>query len=269
MSKVAKVPAKKTSPVVWLGILGSVVAIYIVTTPPEAPPSNSSSTRKKKPAAAKTEGQITQADYEAYKKPFPPVGVSPVDAFNPLVKQAVKETTIKAIDLPEGTTKGVPSSLTGGEENWYVTGVPALNGVREALLENTGTGETRYLRTGDRWKSARVTGIDLATLSLVGPSGASVQVPVIQPGETPGGTKTAEIPAGAPLAIPGGTLSGAIGGTSAGGPRTLTLSNGQTLQLPLPDARGATIAPAASPDPNTRRRGRNRNRNTGTPNNGQ
>ena len=260
MAKAVKEPGKKTSPVVWLGLVAAAVAIYIVTTPSDTPPPTSSA--KKKKAAAKTDGQITQADYNAYKKPFPPVGISAVDAFNPLVKQAVKETPVKAIDSPSEGTHGVPSSLTGGEENWYVTGVPSLNGVREALLENTATGQMQYVRTGDRWKASRVTGIDLTTLSLVGPTGASIQVPVIQPGEIPGGTKT-PVASNVPLTIPSGGISGAIGGAPVAGPRTLTLSNGQTLQLPLPDASGTT----AAPDPRTRRR--NRNPNGGNSNNAQ
>ena len=267
MSKAVKAPAKKTSPVVWLGLVAAAVAVYIVTTPSDAPPPASSAKRKKPTASAKTDSLITQADYDAYKKPFPPVGVSPVDAFNPLVKQAVKTIPLKGVDLPTEGTRGVPTSLTGGEANWYVTGVPALNGVREALLENTASGEMQYLRAGDRWKGARVSGVDLTTVTLIGPRGAAIEVPVIQPGETPGGVKVVVAP-NAPLAIPSGSISGTIGTPPAGGPRTVTLSDGRALQLPLPDANGVTAAPAAAA-PATNGRNRRRSRNQGNPNNGQ
>ena len=257
MAKAAKQPAKKTSPVVWAGIVAAAVAVYIVTTPSDDAAATTSK-RKKKTVASKNDGVITQADLDAYKRKFPPVVVQAVDAFNPLVKKQIKAAAIvplePSVEELEARTRAVPVSLTNGEQNWYVTGCPSLNGVREALLENTGTGELKYVRPGDRWKAARVQGVDLSTLTLVASNGTAVDVPILQPGETPGGDKKKDVPTNAPLPIPGSAISGTIGnGRSAGGPTTLTLSDGRTIQLPLPAASEQT-APAAAP-----RRRRNRN----------
>jgi hypothetical protein len=156
-----------------------------------------------------------------------------------------------------------------------------LNGQREALLENTTTGETTYVSSGDTWKNARVSTVDVSSVVLVGPDGLSVDVPLQQYGETPGaGTRVATAPGVAPLAVPSGALSGAIGGSAttgrptagaitplpaAGGPSsaTMTLPDGRTIQVPL-DPNG--VSTSNNQNNNGGRRGRRQRNNSGNNN---
>ena len=268
MATVAKAPAKKTSPVVWVAILGATAAAYLFLTS-DSGTSGVTTGAKPKKRAAKATGLFTEADYKARFAVFTEPAV---DAFKPGITKP--KQPIKATVVPDQRPGGVPVALTGGEANWYYTGWDALNGAREALLENSGTGETIYVRPGERWKAARVQSIDVSAVTLVGPDGAAIEVPIQQYGEVPGAART-PLASNAPLGVPGAAIQGAIGAGATGigvrpvgGPTSITLSNGQTLQLPPAEIATAVDPTQDNSQGNGRRRRRNRNQNTGDPNNG-
>ena len=267
MAKAAKAPPKKTNPVFVAGGVGLAAIAWLVLNPADSGPSPSSTSRPKKRATAKDTSGFTPADEAALKNPFPPVIAGAVDAFNPLIKKQQVKAVPTLPRIPEGGTAGmVPANLADGESNWYFTGAPQLNGVTQAVLENTVTNESVVLQPGQTFKSARLQSVDVSTVVLVGPSGSAVSVPIQGYGEVPGG-KTA-VAANGPLPLPGVPLSGPIGGTPgtisvqpATGPQTITLSNGQTLQL-------APAAPAGNDNPGNGRRRRRNRQNLGNSDNG-
>lgn len=266
MAKAAKAPAKKTSPIVWAGIVAAVVVAYTFLSPGDAPTKPSSTTKTTKKTTTKV-GEYTQADYDAQQNPFPMVTLAAVDAFNPLIKKQI----VPKIEPVNKQSGGIPPEMTGGEPNWFYTGCPATDGVRTALFENTATGESVYVKAGDAFKAARVQSVDVSTVVLVGPNGASASVPIVPFGETPGGgSKSGAVASNANAPLPVGAIGPlpAIGGQPVGGPKTITLSNGQTVQLPANVAPGNGNDLNVTPDTNynnngRRRRGRNRNRNFG------
>lgn len=258
-------PKKKSSLPLLLGGGAAVLLLVVMTGPKDAPAATTSSTRAKKRTSAKDVGQYTTADRTAK---FPPLTLAAYDVFKPAVKKAVPTPPPLAGGESPG---GIPASMTGGDANWYYTGLVELNGSREALLENSTSGETQYVRAGGGFKAARVSTVDISAVTLVGPDGTVARVPLQQYGEAPGKASAltplpAVAAAGQPLNVPGAALAGTIGGNGlsvrpTGGTATVQLPNGGTVQVPV-DVNGAN-------DQNQTRRNRRNRRNrdnSGDPN---
>lgn len=253
-------PKKKTSPVVWAAIVAGAVVIYMLTAPSDAPTGLKSSTTKKR-STTKSEGPYLAIDTTAK---FPPVTLAVMDAFKPAVRKAAGQPTID----PTKAGGGIAANLTGGEANWYYTGLAELNGRKHALLENTTTGETVYVSPGEGWKAARVASVDISALVLIGPDGASVRVPIQQYGEAPAGGGLGPLPAvaGTQPLNPTSAVAGVIGNNlnvrpAPGATATVRMPNGQTVQVPLDTS--VTGAQPNNDNGNGRRRRRNRTNNPG------
>lgn len=254
MRSTPKPVAKKTSPLVWVGLVGALAGVYLWSSSGETPPAAATKKSSKSTSRSGSTGPVTEADYKAN---FAPVRLASVDAFKPLVTKPAVSETVKGQDLKN---KGMPLSLTGGEANWYFSGIAELNGQRQGLLENTTSGETVYVSPGDTFKAARVAAVDISAVVMIGPDGSRVTVPIVELGAAPGQaaptTVIAQAPAGnQPLNLPRGALSGPIGV----GP------NGLAVQpLGQPGANGQTMADpnaAGNSSYNTGRRGRRNRRN--------
>jgi hypothetical protein len=252
------IPKKKTSPIVWVGIVAAAAAAYVMLSPSDTP-SVPSTTKKTKKATTKADALYTPEDSTAK---FASVTTPVADVFNPLVKKPILAKL--PVVTADKNVVGIDLRLTGGEANWFYTGLVELDGKREALLENTKTGETMYVSAGEGWKAARVRSVDISSVVMVGPDGTAVTIPITQYGVAPGAnpaTATAvasATPSTQPLNVPSG-ITGPIG-AGAGirpvpGTATMTLPDGSTVQVPYdpnnPNNQG-----------NTRRRNR-RNRNQG------
>lgn len=66
--------------------------------------------------------------------------------------------------LPSGGGKAGASGVQG---QWTLTGINILNGAASALVENGTTGESVFLRTGDRWRGLRVVAIGAGSVSFL------------------------------------------------------------------------------------------------------
>ena len=255
------IPKKKTSPIVWVGIVAAAAAAYVMLSPSDTP-SVASTTKKTKKVTTKADALYTPEDSTAK---FAVVTTPVADVFNPLVKKPILAKLPPVPADKNGANGGIDIHLTGGEANWYYTGLVELDGKREALLENTKTGETMYVSAGEGWKAARVRSVDISTVVMVGPDGTAVTIPITQYGVAPGAnpaTATAvasTAPSTQPLNVPSG-ITGPIG-AGAGirpvpGTATMTLPDGSTVQVPYdPNNPNGNQG-------NTRRRNR-RNRNQG------
>ena len=240
MASVATIPKKKTSPVVWVAVVAAAGAAYVLTTPAD-PPTVASTTRKRTKSKSKEDAQYNEMDRTAK---FAPVVTPVADVFNPLVKKPVVIVAKipPSIDRPATNPGEIIGSLSGGEASWYYTGLVELDGQRQALLENTKTGETMYVSAGEGWKAARVRSVDVSAVVMVGPDGTSISIPISQYGVAPGGSPgsattvaSAAPPSTQPLNVPSG-ITGQIG-AGAGirpvpGTAMMTLPDGSTVQVP-------------------------------------
>jgi len=124
------------------------------------------------------------------------------DAFKPLVLRS-SDAGRSVMDTPGD----IPLALTGGEPNWRYTGVAEIDGVPNALLDNSGTGEGVFLKAGERWKKATVLTVTRDSVVLQGEDGVAKEIRLADFG----GKDDDENSKDAPVKPP---ISGAIGGLS-------------------------------------------------------
>ena len=250
-------PKQKMSPTIkWALIVGAVAVVYTLVSGPDN--STTLTTAKKTKKASKDAGLYTEEDTRAK---FASISAAPHDVFTPLVKKQVM-LAIKP-DVP-GSIMG---ALTGGEGNWYYTGVVELDGTKQALLENTVSGESVYVSPGETWKAARIASVDISTIVMIGPDGTEVKVPITQYGAAPGAVAATitpgTTPGTQPLAVGGAPIRGQIGAPTNVGVRpvpgmaTMTMPDGSTMQVPFDQ----NALNSATDQSGGRRRGGRRNRN--------
>ncbi len=244
-------PKQKMSPTIKWGLVAVVVVgVYTFVSGPG--PSTPTAAAKKTKKSAKDSGMYTKEDKTAK---FASISAEPHNVFTPLIKK-------QAILALKPMAGGLGGQLTGGEANWYYTGMVELDGTKQALLENTVSGESVYVSPGETWKAARIASVDVSTIVMIGPDGTKVDVPITQYGAAPGAVAStiAPGPGTQPLSVGGAPVRGPIGApTNVGvrpvaGTATMTMPDGSTMQVPF-DQTALTDATGG-----TRRRGR-RNRN--------
>ena len=162
-----------------------------------------------------------KAKFSAYTEPAK-------DAFKPLI--------IRSSDAGKGVgavpNGGIPITYTGGEPNWNYTGVAVINGIPNALLDNSGTGEGVFLKAGDHWKTSSVLTVTQDSVVLQDREGVAKQIRLAEivnkedengnengPLKPPlsgaiGGVSVNPVPGGAASGIPG--FGGANGGIEIG-----------------------------------------------------
>jgi hypothetical protein len=114
-----------------IGLIGA-YAFYTVLFPGDAP---ATTARKAKVVAKKTVGEADYllSDY-TYKVDPLPDGVTPKDAFKPLVVKS---------------TGGGPNGIS--IDNFTYSGMATINGEADGLLENSQTGQGDFVKQGDKW----------------------------------------------------------------------------------------------------------------------
>ena len=95
--------------------------------------------------------------------------------------------------LPAAGGANAGASAEAGQTKWTLTGINVLNGAASALVENEATGESVFLRTGDRWRGLRVVAIGAGSVSLLNALGQKTRLafkdldtPVPAPGAASG-----------------------------------------------------------------------------------
>ena len=84
------------------------------------------------------------------------------------------------------------TALSGGGKSsttWALTGIDTIDGVTTALVENSSTGDSVFLKAGDKWNGMRVTSIGSDSATFVDASGKVTQLsfPVNAPDTTEAG----------------------------------------------------------------------------------
>lgn len=227
-------------------LVGAAVALvlYTVLTAPETVPTRRANNTFAGGASRKKADDTYRP--EDYTAKFPPVNVAPRDAFKPLV---AKTTTTLAVQPTPLAPNGIPASFAGGDGNWVYTGNAEVDGVPNALLENTASQETVFLRPGERWKSLTLAGVTASAIELIGPTGQRRSVGIAD--ETAATTQVA-------ATTPAGTAPGSLPAVTPNGRGALAGS----LSGPIGADAGAQAAPADAGTNRRTRRNRRNNRDT-------
>ncbi len=132
-------PKKKTSPILWVALIGIGAAAFVLTAPEEA----AKPTTVKRPTTKKTTvvSLITDEDRNAK---FSRVTVAPRNAFKPVIKKLSAEAK-------SASPSALPTNLTGGESGWAYTGTAEVDGRIQAVVENQAAGQGDFLSVGQTW----------------------------------------------------------------------------------------------------------------------
>ncbi len=186
--------AKISRPILYVALLGAVAYAAVVLTEPQ-PVSKKKATARPNPTAIAADG-FTKADYTArYGRYHGPRR----DAFLPAIRSARKADALAA------AAGSLPPNILG--QNWQLTGISSVNGVRSALLENSTTADTVFVKAGERWNGFRVAAIEPTAIVVVNPSGQATRLGFAEPPATdrPLGVApvVVAVPLPAPPAVPG------------------------------------------------------------------
>ena len=254
---------KKPSIVVVVG------GLALVATPILLMLTDSPKTTKKPitPAARPVSASSKKDAYlpEDYTAKFDNVSTDLKNSFKPDI---VNKALIGAL-TPLGDN-GIPSAFSGGETTWIYTGNAEIDGVPNALIENTATGEGVFLRPNEKWRNLVLIEVSGERIVVEGPGGVTrtLSMPLFSGptsnniGVTPLPPLGVQPPTGTPTA-PGTTRPGGqagLRGPIAGNPTDL--NNPQAFN----GGQAATLDPnMMQDDPNNNgsngrgRRRRNRN----------
>ena len=141
---------------------GGLVAIIIVAFPSGSKPT--AAVKKPPvfgaPSSKKADSLITPEDEKAK---FEPIGGSIKNGFVPLVVKG------DGTGKNGGLKSPIPSNFTDGG-TWIYTGNMSVDGVPNALLENSANGEGVFLRPGQHWKNLRLISVKEDSIEVEGPN---------------------------------------------------------------------------------------------------
>lgn len=120
-------------------------------------------TKPRSRATAKADEDFTQADFDAK---FTPAKVEYRNVFSPLVMASSGGRGSGVL-----SPNAIPLEFSGGKEQWLYTGTAVIDGVPNALVENSSTGEGEFIKVGQNWKASTVRKITPTSLVLTSQSG--------------------------------------------------------------------------------------------------
>jgi hypothetical protein len=138
---------------------------------------------------------ITPQDLTAY---FPRYSGGSRDPFDPVVVSG------QALRMANGRSAS----------SWSLTGINTIDGVTTALIENSGTGDSVFLKVGDKWNGLRLTSIGSDNATFVDGDGKVTQLSfsdeVSDTSNTESLATAPPLPTGNPLPVPGTVPTGGI-----------------------------------------------------------
>jgi hypothetical protein len=189
-----------SKPIIFLAIFAAAASIYVWSQP--------------EPVAAKVaKKRVAKTAFDGWDFPPPDPGLrlpKPKNVSRDVFLPKVKVQRVIRVAEAKDDLVAVPANLAGGEGGWAYTGMAEVDGVRMALLENSGTKQSGYVREGEDWKKAHVVGITTACIVLSDEKGTAQTIYRFNPNDPPK-VKPLPNPGFAPL-NPGGVPTGPIGG---------------------------------------------------------
>lgn len=191
-----------SKPVLFFALFATAAAVYLWSSP-ETASAKTPPTTKKRVAKAKFDGW----DFPPPEPALPKPKAIARDVFLPKVKVQ------RVVRLPSPGAKedlvAIPTNLADGEGGWAYTGMAEVDGVRMALLENSGTRQSGYIREGEDWKKAHVVGITTACIVLSDEKGVAQTIYRYNPNDPPKPKPPPDL--GFQPLNPGGLPTGPIG----------------------------------------------------------
>ncbi|MDX1931444.1 MAG: hypothetical protein SFU56_02450 [Capsulimonadales bacterium] len=207
--------AKVSRPIIYAAVLGAVAYAAVVLTEPAAP------AKKKKPRPTATPAAVASGVLpEDLKATFPRYASKRSgNVFRPLV---VTARSLGNTGTPPAAKTPAIGATTG---NWVLTGITAIDNVKRALVENSATGDSVFLKSGDRWNGYRVVGVGNVAVRLADGNGRETALLFPEPPDPSSpGTPTAPAPGTvppAPVVFPNLTPGGQP--TPNGSPRQIAV----------------------------------------------
>lgn len=187
--------AKVSRTIIYAALAGVVIYAVVLLTEPEKPAKKTLSRTTTRTAVA-----LPGFTVEDMTARFPRYQGVPRDAFQPKIVPKKKEAALALGALGGGTLA----------ELWALTGVSTVNKVVNALVESVATGESVFLKVGDKWQGLRVVSIEPTTVKLVNDKGVPVRLGFADPNKqkpVPGAAAVAPlllatpVPAPSPVAV--------------------------------------------------------------------
>jgi hypothetical protein len=187
--KIVAEAKKQPSVLVKLGPLLGVLGVILYFS--SAPPAATAKTAKLPFLPGQSKSKKDLYLKEDYTAEFASFDTEINNSFKPLIVKKDPNSSMMAVN-----PNGIPSLFAGGDPNWIYTGNMTVDGVPNALLENTSTGEGVFLRPNERWRKLVMTEVLSDAIVLTGPNGyvKTVRIGVEE--------SMTEAPAVLPLAIP-------------------------------------------------------------------
>lgn len=167
--------AKISRPIVYSAVGAAVVYAVVVLTQPD-PPAPHHRTQTIRRIAAEGNGALTPADLTAHFARY---------------RASKRNPFLSALPLTGAkTAPGAGTAQGGGRGEWTLTGINIINGTPNALVENGATGESVFLKPGDRWRGLRVLSIGTDAVAFLNALGQQTHLafrPLDAVVPTPGG----------------------------------------------------------------------------------
>lgn len=191
---------KVSRPIIWLVVLGAAGYAAVIFTEPDAvkkkATANAAAHSGVTPPPGFTEADMT-AKFDRYNGPI-------TDAFKP--KVVLKKPT------PGASPAAQPPVATG---IWTLTGIALTDGQRSALVENSNTGESVFLKAGDQWSGLKVVSVEPTEVIFVNAEGKRTRLTFAvtveeKPSPSPSGLAPLILPAPGASPAPGAAAPGAV-----------------------------------------------------------
>lgn len=188
---------KISRPVIYAAVLGAVAYGAFVLTEP-APVPKKKKTKIVASATASKSG-ILPEDRNANFGPY-----TPKQGRNAFLPRVITARAI-ALNSPPPVGPGIkPAAQSAG---WVLTGITAINNTKSALIENNATGDSVFVKAGDKWNGFRIVRIGESAVQLADASGRQTSLLFPEPPEetTPNGPVAPNAlpsPSGLPAGVP-------------------------------------------------------------------
>ncbi len=169
--------AKVSRPVVYAVVAAVAAYAVVLLTEPEKP---ASAPKKRSTLGAGTKAP-TGFLPEDMTAQFAPYSGKGRDAFRPEI--VPKQAVLNALPSSKPAKPSGLFSQLGLRGSWTLTGINIVNGGRSALIENTTTGDSAFLKEGDSWNGLQVVTIETNTVVFLNTLGQRTQLKFEDPSD--------------------------------------------------------------------------------------
>lgn len=165
---------KISRPILYTIVAAAVIFAAVLLTEPD-PPARKTAVRTRTSSAAPS--GFTEADLTAR---FARYSARQQDAFRPGIVPS-KAAALQNAPASVGPAPVLPGGAAG---TWALTGITTVNTVRSALVENSATKESIFLKAGDRWNGLRVLSVESSAVVFANALGQQTRLTFVETAPT-------------------------------------------------------------------------------------